>query len=404
MKIENLARGRLYLVSKMPYLSMAVWSLFPVPIKGLGTFAVDKNWRLYYDPDLDWDIAHIAGTMYHEIWHLLREHQYRMQPEHDQFIWNVACDCEINDDIESEGIFSLPDGYVSPSFFSIDNNLLAEQYYEILIKKKAVNAVDMVIPHVGAGNCGSSVDGVHRPWEVSPADAPSIGRVEGRVIARNVAEEIIRAKSIGNVPYGLERWAEEVLHGKVDWRRELRAMISNTFSEIAGMVDYSYRKPSRRHNVIKDVVMPSMKQPVIRVAIIVDTSGSMGEKELGAALAEVNGIVKAVSAHNDVVVLSVDAAVHNVQKVFSVNQIKLFGGGGTDMGVGIEYAGKLRPPPNVVIVITDGYTPWPEHRTVKQPVIAAILDFQNSKTYAYSFQPYKIPPSWIKHISVPVEG
>jgi predicted metal-dependent peptidase len=48
------------------------------------------------------------------------------------------------------------------------------------------------------------------------------------------------------------------------------------------------------------------------------------------------------------------------KKVFSVGQVTLGGGGGTDMRVGMEAAMKLRPTPQVLIVVTDGYTPWPE--------------------------------------------
>ncbi len=38
---------------------------------------------------------------------------------------------------------------------------------------------------------------------------------------------------------------------------------------------------------------------------------------------------------------------------------KFAGGGGTDMRVGIERTTQQRPRPEVIVVFTDGYTPWP---------------------------------------------
>jgi predicted metal-dependent peptidase len=94
---------------------------------------------------------------------------------------------------------------------------------------------------------------------------------------------------------------------------------------------------------------------VPNVAVILDTSGSMDDKNVSQALAELKGVLKAIGA-TSVTVLVVDAAVHTVQRVFDPRQVKLVGGGGTDMRVGIDAALKLRPRPHVIIVLTDGLT------------------------------------------------
>jgi predicted metal-dependent peptidase len=39
--------------------------------------------------------------------------------------------------------------------------------------------------------------------------------------------------------------------------------------------------------------------------------------------------------------------------------VKPLGGGGTDMGVGIKAADELTPRHGAIVVLTDGYTPWP---------------------------------------------
>ena len=178
----------------------------------------------------------------------------------------------------------------------------------------------------------------------------------------------------GTVPAGLRRWAEELLGSRVDWRRVLAAEIRRGVAAIAGAVDYSYRRPSRRASAVPDVVMPTMQRPVPEVAVVVDTSGSMNETLLGRALSEIDGLMRSLGlAQRRLPVLPCDAAVHAVQKVTSARQVELLGGGGTNMGEGIEAARRLRPAPSVVVVLTDGLTPWPPEPPSRVQVIVGLL-------------------------------
>jgi predicted metal-dependent peptidase len=58
--------------------------------------------------------------------------------------------------------------------------------------------------------------------------------------------------------------------------------------------------------------------------------------------------------------------------VMNAHEVKLLGGGGTDMGVGIAAALELKPKPDLVLVLTDGHTPWPKAPRAK--VIVGLLD------------------------------
>jgi predicted metal-dependent peptidase len=75
---------------------------------------------------------------------------------------------------------------------------------------------------------------------------------------------------------------------------------------------------------------------------------------------------------SNVTVLAVDAAVQTVSRVRDVRDVRLAGGGGTDMAMGIHAALAGKPPPQTVIVLTDGYTPWPDTPS-PVPVIAGVL-------------------------------
>jgi predicted metal-dependent peptidase len=140
-------------------------------------------------------------------------------------------------------------------------------------------------------------------------------------------------------------------------------------------------------------VLPSLRRPLPHVAVVIDTSGSMGEAELTAALGEVTGVLRAVGVRgNRVNVLACDAAVHMARRVASVAEIELAGGGGTDLRVGIEAA--LRGPngsgpPHFIIVLTDGLTPWPEEPLQRTRIIAGLVGPRPP-----------VPPAWIHAIQI----
>ncbi len=227
-------------------------------------------------------------------------------------------------------------------------------------------------------NHGSCAHGQQEPWELpaGATDVRSVDEARAELIRRQTAQAILgHVKNQGNIPDELMRWARDKLEPKVDWRRVLRAAVQGALAWTAGMSDYTYRKPNRRHSVLGEFILPSLQEPLPIVAVVVDTSGSMSERELSQALAEVSGVLRQV---RQVTVLSVDCAVHHVQRVFRAEQVQLLGGGGTDMGRGIHAAMQLKPMPNVIVVITDGYTDWPEKPPPRTRVVVALTNREKS--------------------------
>jgi hypothetical protein len=52
-----------------------------------------------------------------------------------------------------------------------------------------------------------------------------------------------------------------------------------------------------------------------------------------------------------------------VRKVFSTSQVELYGGGGTDIGVGIQaFIERKADPIDLLVVVSDCQTPWPPER------------------------------------------
>lgn len=357
-----------------PYLSAALWAVRRVVADGLGTMAVDAGWRLFYDPAAlnAWEVEELAGVVYHELCHLIRDHAGRASAIDRKDIWNMAADAEINDDIRTEDV-ALPDGTIFPWSFGQPPGKLAEEYYAALLGSRSeAEASGPAAGQCGGAATGEGMDGAEalgtNNWRVPP----SIGAGEQEVIRRRVALEIDQhCRQAGSVPGHLARWAEARLEPRVDWRRELAALVRWGLAEVAGLVDYSYARPSRRQASAGRVVLPSLRRPVPRIAVVVDTSGSMTDEMLAVALAEIRGILAAAGARDGLDVLSVDADVQQRQRVTSASSTQLRGGGGTDMGVGLAAAARLSPRPEILVVVTDGFTPWPERplRGIKTIVV-----------------------------------
>jgi predicted metal-dependent peptidase len=186
--------------------------------------------------------------------------------------------------------------------------------------------------------------------------------------------EYVASHSRGSLPDGWQRWADATLAGpQVPWRRVFGSAVRRAIAHVAGCNDYTYRRPGRRR--IPHIVTPAMQRPLITVAVVVDTSGSMGQPELDAALAEVTGVIRAAGVGpRGLLVLACDAAVGAATRVRRVNDVRLVGGGGTDMRVGIAAAESAHAHPDIVVVLTDGYTPWPDKPTRARMVVAIIGD------------------------------
>jgi len=371
-EVPGLAAGRLWAASHFPYLASGLFGAQVLAKPGIATVAVDEGWRMHADPELTvtWTPAQLGSVLVHHVSHLLRTHGERalaagITPD-DARTWIRGADAEINDDLVPAGL-ELPGRPVLPGDLGAEDGLLAEQYFTA----GREDADTQARPDWDL-DCGSGADGWGRGWDAS--GPPALSAWQARLLCRQVAQDCVRhAREAGNVPAGLLRWAEQTLQPAVDWRRVLAAELRRAVADTAGAVDYSYRRPSRRASVAGSVVLPALRRPVPEVAVVCDTSGSMTEDLLAAALAEVEGLLRSLGLARQVRVLACDTAVGPARRVTSVRQVELVGGGGTDMGAGIAAAAALRPRPAVTVVLTDGFTPWPDRPPRGTRVVVALL-------------------------------
>lgn len=369
LNAHKLAVARLWAVERHPYLASALFAIQPVAKPGLGGAAVDESWRLYVDPAVveEWSVGVLGSLLVHHTGHLLRDHAGRAQrlgvARDTSKDWALAADAEINDDLVGTGLRLIDP--VLPQTLGWNPGRMAEEYFHCDHRDTDLEP-----------DCGSGADGVRRPWELMRGEGGGLPPGERKLIACQVASQVLgrSREGRGRMANSWVRWAEGLLDPKVDWRKALGAELRKGVGAVSGRVDYTYRRPSRRASVSGDVVLPALERPVPDVAVVCDTSGSMSEAQLGRVLVEVDGLLRSLGlARTRVRVLAADAAVHTVQKVANAGQLRLVGGGGTDMRAGIEAAVHLRPRPSVVVVLTDGMTPWPAQRPKGVQVVVGLI-------------------------------
>ncbi len=222
-----------------------------------------------------------------------------------------------------------------------------------------------------SADCGSGCDGRAREWDSGRPGLTGIGQ---KLVAREVAQRI-REHSRRPVPASWQRWADGRLEPAVSWQRVLSSAVRRGLADVAGQVDFTYRRPSRRASVVPDVVLPSLRQPLPQVAMVLDTSESMSGQMLGQALGEVAGVLRALGlGRRHLRVVCCDVTAYEAQRVLDARDVRLVGGGATNIGAGLEAATALKPRPDLVIVLTDGHTSWPSAGPGGVRVIVGLMD------------------------------
>ncbi|HMO18462.1 MAG TPA: VWA-like domain-containing protein [Oligoflexia bacterium] len=376
---ESLIKTRNEARKKVPYFGPELFSLTPVVVNGLGTLAVDKFWRLYVDPEYFFDITpdERVGVLVHEMYHPLSLHFLRAERKRvaraNKLLWNIAADLEINQKVLADEMV-LPKGALLPGNFGFPEGLIAEQYFDLLLdlpRKK----FPVTFEKSGSGEGGSGVSGYSEPYEVpeNDPDTPGVSPYEGIQKVNSALRRERDARNREANPMLTEILSELIGTPKVPWTNILRNLLRRSVLELGKSGAYrTYQRPSRR-SYSSRLIMPRNFHQTYRIGIVLDTSGSMLGKPITEAYRELAGLC---SHAGKCTVICCDADPAPAKEIFggNVHNLKLLGGGGTDMRVGIKQFEASKEKVDVVIVFTDGATPWPlENEMPPFSLIAAIV-------------------------------
>ena len=191
--------------------------------------------------------------------------------------------------------------------------------------------------------------------------------------------EIIRGKMQGNK----NRAVDELLEPKVDWREQLREFVNAT---CRNKDKSTWKRPHKRF-IGYDIYMPSMiGESIGQVVVGIDTSGSIGQKELNEFLSEVVAICDDVSP-SSIELLYWDTAVAGHETYNQGDYKALFqstkpaGGGGTHVGCVNQYVKDKRIQPEAIIILTDGYVEDDWGGTWDYPTLWAVTSRHNTSPH-----------------------
>jgi len=393
---EKITRARIQLQKSNPFFAfLLLHAKVKEATKGelpMPTIGVDAHGNMYYNAGFVSGLSEkeLEGILCHEVLHVALEHLYRSEKmKHDQLISNVAADLVVNDILLESG-FALPTGgcvprnhsFTHPQFTvnKINEKCVEEIYDEILgqipINKRGCSCGKGKGNKKGKGqgqgscpNCGKSKSGngvgdantIDNHMVSDKGDGGSKGRKESKKWKKLVSEAGHYAKMRGELPAGLERRIGEIFESKLNWKQLL-----NHYITAAIPFDYTYSRPSNK-SLSTGFYMPSIrKDNQLEIVVAIDTSGSIGQEELGTFLGEMIGIAKSYSSVK-MRVIECDADIqHDVLvsngNIKKIREMGVHGGGGTSHVPVYDYVKKKYPNTKILINFTDGYTAFPDQK------------------------------------------
>jgi predicted metal-dependent peptidase len=296
----------------------------------------------------------------HEVLHCVYDH-FGRRGNRDPQLWNIANDYCVNGDLKKhrvgEFITSVPCLYDS-KFEGKSSEEIYDYLYENAEKISMDDLLDRVIDeHMDGDDEGNGSGSDGEDGKEGKGKRPKLSKEEREKIKDEIKEAMLSAAQTcdaGNLPGGVKRLIQNLTEPKMDWRELLRMQLESTIKS-----DYTWLRSSRKGWHV-DAVMPGMKTTdAIDIAVAIDTSGSISDKQARDFLAEIRGIMESFDSYR-IHLFTFDTQVYNPQQFDSDNlenieDYDIQGCGGTDFEAIFEYLKSADIEPKKLVVFTDGY-------------------------------------------------
>ena len=272
------------------------------------------------------DLAELA-ILEHETLHIVNHHLTMQSDFSNKKHFNVASDVEINSYIEN-----LPPDALTADKYQLPPMLGTKFYYENIPEDK---------------DDDPTLD--QHDWNdfqgLSDAEKQLINNQIDH-ISKQSAEQV--QKMQGHIPSCLKEYIDELFKKKkrvFDWKAYFRRLI--------GTVQDIQLKKTRKKESIRFPDASGLKhRRKSSICVIVDTSGSVSNKELQDFFSEIYYVW---SAGAEVTIIENDAAIGRIYKYDGKWDGSITGRGGTVFDQAVSYYNEHRRDFNLVIFFTDGY-------------------------------------------------
>ena len=385
--IQNkLAAARTRLILDKPFLGALVLRLPLV--------AADPKWchgaatdakKLYYNQDYInvLDIQQTQFVLAKQALHCALSHFARRQ-HRIKHRWDLACDYAVNPLLIKDGLKMPPETLVDDGY----EGMTAEEIYHYIgdldnedsdLEKQSQDPPDdqeNSDPNQDGSDQQSSTDDFDndtqqssdadsdenseeaqelaaQPAALSPQEQEELS-IQWQQRLAGAAQQAMQAGKLGG---SMARMVDFMLQPKLPWR-----MLLARYMTASARDDYSYSRPSSRRG--DPAIFPSMRSAQINIAVGIDISGSVDDKEMSEFMSEVDAIKANMRAR--ITLLPCDAALaEGAPWVFEPwDEIKLpnelKGGGGTDFSPVFEWLDLQDQLPDLLVYFTDCQGDFPE--------------------------------------------
>ncbi len=311
----------------------------------------------------------LKALIAHEVLHCACGHCWRRDGREPKK-WNMAADYAINAVLVEAG-FTLPKGGLLDAQFSGQHS---EWIYDRLPdvppdqKPQAGEVRDAPSDDPGADQGQGQGDGQNAPHG-TPNPSNGTSEADWQQLTKQAA-----TLAQGTLPASLRRSLLAATAPIVDWRSVLRRFVQDTCK-----ADYSWTQPNRRY-LPSGLYLPALhSQQCGRIAVAVDTSGSIDAVTLAQFASELRAIVSEVRPVETLVIYC-DAQVNHTDIYQADDHLELsnaYGGGGTAFGPVFDALADEDTAPVCAIYLTDLYGSFPD-TAPEYPVLWAVYGGNDS--------------------------
>jgi len=377
---DKILKAKIKLQSKSPFFSYLSYFLNIKKLKDKQipesySMSIDVKGNLYYNPEWINKLSddEVMGVLCHEIGHLAFLHLLRRNNRHREK-WNITTDLAINSMLIKNG-FSLPKCGLIPDYndsFDFPPHIFGKKVKLNEVHKKTAEELFDELPEMkeeendGEGGWDIHIEGVGG-GEGDDDEKDGKGKGKGRQLTPaelkdleekwrdRIEEALMNSKARGNVPLGMERIFEQLRKSQVPWRVVLERVIQKSIPR-----DITWSRRSKK-SVACNTYLPSVIKERVDVVISIDTSGSIGQKELTDFVSEIVGMARVFQGSINMRLLTHDTGVQDdyiIQNgnIAKIQQIKIKGGGGTSHEPVFDYVKEKIKGCKTIIAFTDGFS------------------------------------------------
>jgi len=314
----------------------------------------------YFDQVLTTREQRVAAIK-HEALHFVFSHVFRAEKFEHQEVYNLAADLVVNQYLEPWP--SLPDAFTLELLDEVgvwmNRDESVEYYYEELLKileqNEGGDGDDGESSGVGEmlqeSMSATSQRGDHQFWANQSADDAEQNQHDDML-----SQAAQRSQDWGKLPGPLQQLINAMLERRepqVDWRRSLRLFAASSGRT---RVTHTMKRRSKRYGTRPGTRIKRYS----KLAIALDTSGSVDDDTLSTFFSEIHSIWK---HGTEVVIIECDAEVQQTYTYRGQTPQDVAGRGGTAFDPVFEHLNKNRQQQfDGCIYLTDGWADTPEVR------------------------------------------